>query len=80
MQQSLLRGIDAAAEAIMRQNRGQLTPNLYADVGQSKMTKERAYAQFLEDSPEVYEQYRAQHNARPIVATLEAAGLRVSSR
>jgi len=43
---------------------------------QNHITKEQAVAQALEDNPEVYAAYRANHNAAPLVAQLEAAGIK----
>lgn len=69
--------INEQAAAILAANRGKATPNIYVAEGATKMTKERAYAQALEDSPLAYEQMRRQHNAKHLVATLEAAGVRI---
>jgi capsid assembly protease len=74
-----IQDIETQAEALARQNRGNSMRNLYG-FGESPMTKERAYAQALEANPEAYAAYRAQHNARTLVATLEAAGYRLSPR
>jgi len=40
-------------------------------------TKEQAFSRLLECNPEVYASYRAQHNAKPLLATLKAAGLNI---
>ncbi len=66
--------LETEATALARQNRGQLTASLYS-TGQAPMTKERAFAQALEADPEVYEAYRAQHNAASVIATLRGAGI-----
>jgi len=42
---------------------------------QNRITKEQAVAQALEANPEVYAAYRARHNAGPMIAQLEAAGI-----
>jgi hypothetical protein len=70
--------IESEAAALMAKFRGQTTPGLYADNPAVKMTKERAYAQALENDPEAYAAYRAAHNARPTIAALEAAGIRLA--
>lgn len=69
--------LDAQAAAFARQNRTQLTPGLYVSGSATKVTKERAYAQMLEEHPEAYAAFRAQHNAKGLIATLEAAGFRL---
>ena len=43
---------------------------------QNRITKEQAVAQALEANPEVYAAYRARHNAGPMIAQLEAAGIK----
>ena len=74
-----MQALEAEAVAFARQNANQQTPNLYAAAGGvTKMTKERAAAQMLEANPEAYRQFRAQHNAKTLVATLEAAGYRLA--
>jgi signal peptide peptidase SppA len=69
--------LEAQAVAFARQNRGQVTPSLYVNGSAAKVTKERAYAAMLEEHPEAYAAFRAQHNARGLIATLEAAGIRL---
>ncbi len=69
--------LEAQAVAFARQNRGQVTPGLYVSGSATKVTKERAYAAMLEEHPEAYAAFRAQHNARGLIATLEAAGIRL---
>jgi hypothetical protein len=69
--------LEAEATARARQNRGQLTPGVYVDNPNVKMTPERAFAGALEANPEVYERFRAQHNAAPMVAALRAAGVAI---
>src|SRR5579875_2742647 len=69
--------LEAQAAALARQNRGQVTPGLYVSGSATKVTKERAYAQMLEEHPEAYAAFRAQHNAQGLIATLEAAGVRL---
>ena len=73
-----LQEIEAQATTYARQNRGKETPNLYAESGTTKLTKERAYAQMLEEHPEVYGAFVAQHNAKGLIATLERAGVRLA--
>ncbi len=69
--------LEAQAVAFARQNRGQITAGLYVSGTATKVTKERAYAQMLEEHPEAYAAFRAQHNAKGLIATLEAAGVRL---
>jgi len=73
-----LQELEAQATGYARQNRGKETPNLYAESGTTKLTKERAYAQMLEEHPEVYGAFVAQHNAKGLIATLERAGIRLA--
>ena len=73
-----LQEIEAQATTYARQNRGKETPNLYAESGTTKLTKERAYAQMLEEHPEVYGAFVALHNAKGLIATLERAGVRLA--
>ena len=70
--------LEAQAVSFARQNRGQATAALYVSWTTAKVTKERAYAQMLEDHPEAYAAFRAQHNAKGLIATLEAAGVRLA--
>ncbi len=69
--------LEAQAQSFARQNRGQVTPSLYVNGSAAKVTKERAYAAMLEEHPEAYSAFRAQHNAKALIATLEAAGVRL---
>jgi len=69
--------LEAQAVAFARQNRAQITPGLYVSGSATKVTKERSYAQMLEEHPEAYAAFRAQHNAKGLIATLEAAGVRL---
>jgi hypothetical protein len=70
--------LEAQAVAFSRQNRGQVTPGMYVVGTATKITKERAYAAMLEEHPEAYEQFRSRHNAKGLIATLEAAGIRLA--
>jgi signal peptide peptidase SppA len=70
--------LEAQAVSFARQNRGQATAALYVSWTTAKVTKERAYAQMLEDHPEAYAAFRAQHDAKGLIATLEAAGVRLA--
>ena len=70
--------LEAQAVSFARQNRGQATAALYVSWTTAKVTKERAYAQMLEDHPEAYAAFRAQYNAKGLIATLEAAGVRLA--
>jgi len=70
--------LEAQSVAFARQNRGQVTSGLYVSGTATKVTKERAYAQMLEEHPEAYAAFRAQHNAKGLIATLEAAGVRLA--
>jgi signal peptide peptidase SppA len=69
--------LEAQATSFARQNRGQVTPGMYVNGTATRMTKERAYSAMLEEHPEAYAAFRAQHNAKALVATLEAAGIRL---
>lgn len=69
--------LEAQAQSFARQNRGQVTPSMYVNGATAKVTKERAYAAMLEEHPEAYAAFRAQHNAKGLIATLEAAGIRL---
>jgi ClpP class serine protease len=73
-----MRELEAQAVAFARQNHGQVTAAMYVPGSTAKMTKERAYAQMLEEDPQLYEAYRNAHNARALVRTLEAAGIRLA--
>jgi capsid assembly protease len=70
--------LEAQAVSFAHQNRGQVTGAMYVTGTATKVTKERAYAAMLEEHPEAYASYRAQHNAKGLVATLEAAGIRLA--
>ena len=70
--------LESQSIAFARQNRGQATAGLYVSATATKVTKERAYAQMLEEHPEAYGAFRAQHNAKGLIATLEAAGVRLA--
>ncbi len=70
--------IEAQDTSYARQNRGQVTQGMYVNGVTTKVTKERAYAAMLEEHPEAYAAFRAQHNAKALVATLEAAGIRLA--
>ena len=70
--------LEAQAVSFARQNRSQVTAGLYVAGTATKVTKERAYAQMLEEHPEAYAAFRAQHNAKGLIATLEAAGIRLA--
>ena len=69
---------EAARDAAALKLRGASLPALYVPGATAALTKEQAVARALEADPEVYAAYRAQHNARTIVRTLEAAGLRLA--
>jgi len=70
--------LEAQAQSFDRQNRGQATQGMYVNGVTTKVTKERAYAAMLEEHPEAYAQFRSQHNAKGLIATLEAAGIRLA--
>ena len=70
--------VEAQAVAFARQNRGKVSAGLYVSGTDTKITKERSYALMLEEHPEAYVAFRAQHNAKALVATLEAAGIRLA--
>ena len=71
--------LEAQATSFARQNRGQATPGMYVYGTATRVTKERAYSAMLEEHPEAYAAFRAQHNAKALVATLEAAGVRLAA-
>jgi hypothetical protein len=68
---------EAAADVLRAKMQGGKSAPLYVPGSEAKPTRERAIAQALEEDPEVYAQYRAQHNARPLVQALEAAGIKL---
>jgi len=70
--------LEAQAVSFARQNRGQATHGMYVNGVATRVTKERAYASMLEEHPEAYAAFRAQHNAKGLIATLEAAGIRLA--
>ena len=70
--------LEAQATSFARQNRGQVTQGMYVNGVATKVTKERAYAAMLEEHPEAYAAFRGQHNAKGMIATLEAAGIRLA--
>ncbi len=70
--------LEAQATSFARQNRGQATQAMYVNGVTTKVTKERAYAAMLEEHPEAYAAFRAQHNAKGLIGTLEAAGIRLA--
>jgi len=75
-----LQDLEAEALSFARSNRGQRTPALYVEGSEPKMTPERAYAQALEAHPEIYENFRLQHNAQPLVRQLRNAGYELVQR
>jgi hypothetical protein len=70
--------LEAQATSFARQNRGQATQAMYVNGVTTKVTKERAYSAMLEEHPEAYAAFRSQHNAKGLIATLEAAGIRLA--
>jgi len=73
-----LEALDMLAASYARQNHGRLTQAMYVPGNEARVTKERAYAAMLEEQPEAYAAFRAAHNAKVLVATLEAAGIRLA--
>ena len=71
---------EAARDAAALKFRGASLPGLYVPGTTAALTKEQAVARALEADPEVYEQYRAEHNARTLVNTLKAAGIQIVQR
>ena len=63
------------AVALAAQHRGQLTTGIYVAGSDTKLTKERAFAQMLEAHPEVYAEFRDRHNAEPLLRQLTKAGV-----
>ena len=75
-----MQDLETEATAFARQNKGTVVENLYVP-GQSRgVTKEQAVARALEANPEVYEAYRARHNAADLVRRLQEAGYQLSER
>jgi len=72
-----MEAVEMLATSYARQRRGQVTQALYVPGSEARVTKERAYAAMLEEQPEAYAAFRFAHNAKVIVATLEAAGVRL---
>ena len=72
---------EAMREAQALKFRGGSLPPLYAHgAANAPCTKEAAIARHYEENPEDYAAYRAQHNAKALIATLVAAGIRLASR
>lgn len=71
---------EAARDAAALKFRGASLPGLYVPGTTAALTKEQAVARALEADPEVYAQYRAEHNARMLVDTLQAAGVQIVKR
>ena len=69
--------VESEAGQLARQNFGAVVPGIYVDGSAVRLTKEQAFARALEANPEAYGRFRAQHNARLVVAALEAAGVRL---
>ena len=68
-------GAGGAGQSFARQNRGQATPaTLRQRRDHGKVTKERAYAAMLEEHPEAYAAFRAQHNAKGLIAHARSGG------
>ncbi len=70
--------VEAARDAQALKFRGASLPGLYVPGAIAAPTKERAIAAYYESNPQAYAEYRNQHNARGMVATLEAAGIRLA--
>ena len=73
-----LKDLEAQAIALARQNRGQVNEPVYVAGSTAPASKERIFAAMLEAQPEAYAAFRAQHNAKVLVAQLEAAGVRLT--
>lgn len=73
-----IKELEAQATAFAAQNRGKATPPAYVNGPAVKMTKERAYAQMLEEHPEAYGEYVDQHNAQGLVGRLQKAGYKLT--
>ena len=71
---------EAARDAQALKFRAAALPGLYVASATPAPTKEQAVARALEANPEVYARYRAEHNARPLVNTLRAAGVQIVQR
>lgn len=72
-----MRDLEREALAVARQHRGEVTQGVYVADAAVRMTKERAFAQMLENDPQIYEEFRKRHNAAPIVRALESSGVRL---
>lgn len=72
--------VETARDAQVLKFRGATLPGLYVPGTTAALTKEQAVARALEADPEVYAQYRAEHNARALVNTLRAAGVEIVQR
>ncbi len=70
--------IEAARDAQALKFRGASMPGLYVPGATAAPTKERAIASYYECNPEAYAEYRRRHNAQAVIATLEAAGIRLA--
>jgi len=69
--------LEAQAEALVRESFGQPTANLYVEGGHTRLTKERALAQLLEEDPKVYQLYRNLEGARSFRRALKLLGVEV---
>jgi len=70
--------VEAARDAAALKFKGAALSALYVSGATAPVTKEAAIARHYEANPEDYVAYRAQHNARTLIATLEAAGVRLA--
>lgn len=81
MAQKTILQLEAEAITVARNHRmtaNTVVPGLYVNTAQiRRLTDQQAIARALEEDPAVYAAYRAQHNARALIATLEAAGVQL---
>ncbi len=71
----IIEDLEAQADALIREHFGQVTENLYVEGGHTRLTKERAIAQLLEEDPTVYTTYRNLQGARGLRRALPALGV-----
>lgn len=77
---AVMRELETQAAVTVRQNFGAKVEGLYVPEANRPVTKEMAMARALEANPELYEKYRAAHNAAPMIAALRAAGVEFRER
>jgi hypothetical protein len=76
-QGAAIQKIEAEAAVMVRENSFKTTSGVYVPSERRGLTREQAFAAAMESRPELYADYRRQHNAAAIVAQLEAAGITI---